>query len=90
MRLAVVILAMAVIAIGLVQIRRSELAARHEIQLLKARDTELRRAVWDQQVRLGYLTAPSEVLRRADEMSLGLTNSPWKVATPLAPRARRN
>lgn len=72
MRLAVVIAALALMAVTLVHLRRGELGIRHEIQRLQTQEIFLRRTLWDQQIRLGYLTAPSEILRRAEEMSLNL------------------
>ena len=75
MRLALIIILLAVIALGLVHIRRMESTARCEIHRLRLQQTMLRRRVWDQQVRLGYLTAPTEIRRRADVMALGLIES---------------
>ncbi len=72
MRLGLVIAALAMVAVGLVQIRRAEIAARHEIQRLETQQISLRRTLWDQQIRLGYLTAPREVRRRAGQMALDL------------------
>jgi len=71
-RFALVIVSLTAIALGLIRLRGAELSARHQIQQLEYRyRVELRRKLWDQQVRLGYLVAPGEVRRRADEMGLG-------------------
>ena len=72
MRMGVVIVALAAIAVTLVHIRRMEIAARHQTQDLRTCQVKLRRKLWDQQIRLGFLTSPDEVRRRADEMSLDL------------------
>jgi hypothetical protein len=74
MRLAVVILALAAIAVTLVHIRRSEATVRHEIQDLRTAQVSLRRQLWDRQVRAGQLTAPSEVRRRVGEMALDMVD----------------
>jgi len=73
MRLALIIVSLAATAVGLVHLRRAETSAAHEIQAQRAAQVELRRRLWDQQVELGWLTAPHEVRRRADEMSLRLS-----------------
>ncbi|MHC4295144.1 MAG: hypothetical protein ACYSTL_06125 [Planctomycetota bacterium] len=58
------------IALALVQLRRREIVIRHEIQRLEMCEVVLRRRLWDQQVRLGYLTGPQEIRRRVTEISL--------------------
>jgi len=83
-RLAVVIAALAAVAVTLVHLRRQEIAVRHEIQQLQTREVSLRRKLWDQQARLGRLTAPSEVRRRADELILGKGGA-WR-GTALSPQ----
>jgi len=72
MRLGFVIIVLAAMAVGLVQIRREEMTARHQIQSLRAAQVKIRRTLWEQQVRMGELTAPQTVRRRAAEMALGL------------------
>jgi len=72
MRLALVIIALGAIAVSMVQIRRGETTARHEAQSLQRRQVSLRRRLWDQQIRLGQLTGPQELRRRADRMVLRL------------------
>ncbi len=79
MRLAIVIVSVAAIAVGLVHLRRTEIATRHRIQRLSAEQIRLRRVLWDQQVRLGELTAPGRVRQRADEMALGLSQETAQV-----------
>ena len=74
MRIVVVIISLAAIALGLVHIRRAEMSVQYELQRVRTEQVELRRRLWDQQVRMGLLTAPDEVRRRAEDMSLGLTH----------------
>jgi len=75
MRLAAVIVVLVTIAVTLVHLRRREITVRHEIQLLRTRQIALRRKLWDQQVRLGRLTAPGRVRRFAEEMALSRRTS---------------
>lgn len=74
MRIAVVILSLAGVAVGLVHLRRAELIARHESQQLQLQQVTLRRQLWDQQIHLSYLAAPAEVRRRSEEMCLDLVD----------------
>ena len=74
MRLVLMILSLAAIGVGLVQIRRAETRACHRIQELQGQQVRLRRRLWDQQIRLGRITAPEEIRRRAEEMALWLTD----------------
>lgn len=77
MRMVMVIVMLAAIGVVLVQLRRSELTVRHEIQNLQMRQVSLRRTLWDQQVRLGYMTTPDEVRRRAlGEYPVDATSGP--------------
>jgi len=69
-RLGFLIVCMAVLAVTLVHIRRSELVARHQIQRLEAYQVRLRRTLWRQERDMGYLTAPAQVRRRAMRMAL--------------------
>jgi hypothetical protein len=64
------------IALALVQLRRREIVIRHEIQRLEMCEVVLRRRLWDQQVRLGYLTGPQEIRRRVTEISLKQNSAP--------------
>lgn len=72
MRFAFVILSLAVIAAGVVRLRRDEVLTRHEIQRLQGRQLLQRRRLWDLDVRLGALTAVNAVTIRAEEMGLTL------------------
>ena len=74
MRYLLVIALLAAVAVTLVKLRRAEITARHETLRLQRAEVRLRRRLWDQQIRLGYLTTPQAVRQRADEMSLGLTD----------------
>ena len=75
MRLAFVIVALAAVAVGLVQLRRREIGIRHEIQQIRLKRVALRRTLWDQQVRLGYLTGPQQINRRVEDSPLGRTDT---------------
>jgi hypothetical protein len=70
MRFALVIASLAAIAVGLIQIRRTELTTRHEIQRLASLEVTLRRRLWDQQMEIGCLTAPQAVRMRAEAMGI--------------------
>lgn len=72
MRLAFLILGLTAIAIGLVHLRRSEMALRYDRQRLETRHAHLRRDVWDRQVELGHLMSPAAIEDRARAMSLQL------------------
>jgi cell division protein FtsL len=79
MRLSLVIAALAVIAVGLVHIRRSETSVNHQIQQLQLEQIYLRRKLYDQQVTLGRLVSPSQVRERMEKLDLRLTS---RVVTP--------
>ena len=70
MRFALIIVCLMTIAVARVHLRRAQLQAQHEAQELANRQIELRRALWDQQVRMSYLTAPAKVRQQAQEMAL--------------------
>ena len=96
MRIAAVIVALTVMAVSLVHIRRAELVARHDAQELQLQQVTLRRQLWDQQITLSNLATPAEVRRRAEEMSLDLVNkgpsamtAPGNPRDPSAPARRR-
>jgi hypothetical protein len=72
MRLAIVIVTLAAIAVVMIQFRRAEVIAQCEIQQLRIEQVSLNRSMWDQQARLSYIKAPQEVRRRSDEMALDL------------------
>lgn len=87
MRLAIVIISLAAIAVTLIHIRRMELGARHEIEQLKMQQVSLRRTMADQDVRKSHLLAPEGIDSRREALSLDLVPSdPSKrrVATGLA------
>jgi hypothetical protein len=86
LRLALIIVCLTSIAVARVHLRRCELLARHDSQELANRQVELRRALWDQQVRMSYLTAPAKVRQQAIEM-LGPSGGPTiqRPGTPAAP-----
>ncbi len=65
MRLAVFILMLGAIGVALVHVRQGEMQSRHELQMLQMRQIELRRDIFDQQVRLSDLTRPRDVENRA-------------------------
>ena len=91
MRLGIIIIALAAIAVALVQIRRDEMIARHRLQTVRAAQVKIRRTLWEQQVRLGELTAPRVVRHRAAEMALGLVDkaeAQRNVAVDAPPAAR--
>ncbi|MGA2266054.1 MAG: hypothetical protein ABSH10_06440 [Phycisphaerae bacterium] len=80
MRLAMIIIALAAMAVGLVHIRHAEVVARHDSQEYQLQQVKLRRQLWDQQIALSYLTTPAEVRKRSEEMSLGLVEKNGTVA----------
>lgn len=82
MRFALIIVCLTSIAVARVHLRRAELVARHDAQELANRQIELRRALWDQQVRMGYLTAPAKVRRQVLGMA---TERPGGSADRAAP-----
>ena len=84
MRLAVVIALLATIAVALVHVRRAEIGVRHEIQLLQIRQTDLRRDLSDQKIRLGRLSAPQNVQSLVDELSLDLMDKSQALQPTLA------
>ena len=78
-----------VLMVTLVHIRRAEMTARHEIQTQQIRQVKLRRKLSDQQVRLGYLTSPAEVDKRAERMKLDLVRVQKARESDSSPHARR-
>jgi hypothetical protein len=72
MRLALIIVSFAAIAVGLVHLRRAEVAVQHRIQSLQREEVLLRRELADRDVRLGELTRPAEIRRRVERSSVGL------------------
>lgn len=76
MRMILVIAALAGIAVGLVRIRRSQLQVAHERRSIQSRHVQVRREIWDQEVRLGHLLSPSAIQWRAETMALELADDP--------------
>ena len=70
MRIALVVIALAGIAVGLVHMRRVELTARHETRCLELQRIELDGELSRQATQLEQLTNPAEVRRRGQEMVL--------------------
>jgi hypothetical protein len=73
-RFALLIIALAVVTVGIVHLRREEIRARHQLQDLQIRQVKLRRALYDQQARLGMLTCPRRVRQRAAQLAVDLTD----------------
>jgi hypothetical protein len=77
LRMIPVVVCLAAIACGLVQLRRSESIARCQIQRLELKEVSLRRQLWDQQVKLGEATSPERIRRRIEEV-----HPEWSQAGP--------
>ena len=75
MRLAFIIVCLTAIGVGLVHIRREEVALHHEVQSKQSRHVELRREIWDRQVRLGHMTTPRNIRHRAEVLGLDIDNT---------------
>ncbi len=75
MRLAFIIICLTVIGVGLVHIRRQEVALRHEVHSKQLRHIVLRREIWDRQVRLGHMTTPRNIRHRAEVLGLNINNT---------------
>ena len=75
MRLAFVIVCLTTIGVGLVHIRRQEVAIRYEVQSKQSRHIVLRREIWDRQVRLGHMTTPRNIRHRAEILGLDINNT---------------
>ncbi len=82
MRLAIIIIGLTAIAIGLVHIRRQEVATRHELLRTQARHATLRRQIWDRQVELGHLTTPEAIRQRAERLALDLAEGAGEDVEP--------
>ena len=74
MRLVWIIIFLAVLAIGLIHIRRAEVTAQHDIQRLKAQEVSLNRQIWIKQVEFARLTTPQQTQQRARDMAMNLVN----------------
>ncbi|HOF18548.1 MAG TPA: hypothetical protein PK082_06535 [Phycisphaerae bacterium] len=95
MRLGLIVVMLAGIAVAVVHIRRAEITARHEILRLQEQRGRLRREAFDQQVRISRLIAPGEVQKRVKELGIPLVGPGEKVegkkiATRAAPAPGRN
>jgi hypothetical protein len=90
-RIALVIMALAAVAVGMIYIRRAETRANHEVYRLQLIQVHLRCRVYDQQAELGRLTAPKDVRQRAEKMDVGLTwfNSGEPTVVERAPVRKR-
>ena len=86
MRIFLVIATLAAIAVGMVHLRRAQTRAHHQIHRLQMAQIRLRARLYDQQQRLGSLTAPKRVEERARRMDVRLTHRVRSPA-PLAARA---
>lgn len=73
MRWIAVILALTVVAVGVVQLRAAELRMRNEVQVERAKQVRLQRTLWDQQVALSELTSPQHAEQLVEAMGLDLT-----------------
>ena len=88
MKLSIVIVCLAAIAAGVVHFRRERIHLRNEVQRMEGRQVVLRRELWDQQVRLAWLIAPSEIRRRYQDLGLPLVDrSHLPGQSPAAPGA---
>lgn len=72
MRISLVIIGIAAIAVCLVLIRREDIRLRHELQKIQIQHTAIKRDVWDRHVELGHLLTPAAIKYRADAMALNL------------------
>lgn len=84
MRLAIVILGLAAIAVALVQFRKDEVVARHQMRQLEARLIEQRQQLWSQEAALAQLESPQSLRLRAQEMDLSLEPAQQTPSAPLA------
>ncbi|MFW6062342.1 MAG: hypothetical protein ACOC93_05990 [Planctomycetota bacterium] len=88
MRLAFMILMITAMAVALVHLRRSEIAARHDIQRMESQRVRLRRQLWDAQVQLAEKLRPEVVRHRAERLALDVT-APHEERTVVAARSSR-
>ncbi|MBI5723051.1 MAG: hypothetical protein HZA50_03755 [Planctomycetes bacterium] len=72
MKIGLFIAAMACAAVCLVQMKRGEVAVRHEIQQLELKNVRIRRDLWDRQVTLGRLVTPQFIRAQADAMAIDM------------------
>ena len=72
MRFVWIILAFTVIAVAMAHLRLEQASVRAETYRLSALRHEVRRTLWDQQIRLGELTSPRQVNQRGRQLALEL------------------
>ena len=95
MRMALIILVLATMAVAKVHLCRQEMTAKREIQTTRQASLDVRRELWDQQIGLGYLTAPAQVETRAQQMAMDFINRdevaprPIKLADNSVPAGQR-
>jgi len=90
MRISLIIVALAAIAVGVVHIRHCETRTNYQIQHLQLEQIYLRRKLYDQQADLARLISPGQVRQRMEQMDVRLTNRvilPPMVAHRLAAEA---
>jgi len=73
---------MAAIAVTLVQFRKRESVARHELLRLETEYIRLRRTAQQQDSELGLLTNPRDLARRAEMMGIAPDRPPVRLAGP--------
>jgi len=74
MRWAMVIIAMAAVAMGVVHVERELVRHRYEMRQSDREYVRLRRALWDQQVQLGQVTSPTRIRQLVEAHSLNLAD----------------
>lgn len=90
MRLSWVIFLMAIIGVAKVHLANRQTALRTECLVkLPAERLEIRRTLWEQQVKLAELTAPQQLRLRSREWALDI-RGPEDVLPPAGPTVRRN
>ncbi len=71
-RIILIILALTAIGIGVVQIRQRQNLAKAEMYRLEASRLEVRRTLWEQQVKMGELSSPQKSDQRGRDWPLDL------------------
>jgi hypothetical protein len=86
-RIVIIIVALAAIGTGMVELRHRQNAARAQMYRLEAARMETHRTLWDQQVKLGELASPQKSDQRSKEWPMdmvgpaGPSNDTLKVAS---------
>ena len=88
MRLAWIIVAFAAIAAATVHLRLQQTRTRSEIHNLQADRLEVRRRLWQQQLRLGELTSPRHIRRLARDWPMDVAE-PGQAPSPVRRVVRR-